>query len=164
MTVPLHAPGIIVQLNDVEWTTNETVDPPMWPIDKIRWKTLVSEERSGSRDLLLGIAELDAGEVHVLHDHPDSSEVYYILQGTARAVMNGRQIEVGPGTALFFPPQTKHEIANIGDQTLTFLWAFNKGTAELERWDERYTKAEESSLEDRAVSCGEHTREPGAPE
>jgi mannose-6-phosphate isomerase-like protein (cupin superfamily) len=138
MTGPRQPPANIVRAADLEWVSNETADPRMWPMDRIRWKTLVSRERNGSEDLLVGVAELDPGDVHVLHDHPASSEVYYILQGQARVVMGDGEYTVGPGTAVYFPPQTKHAVRNVGDQVLVLLWAFNKGAEEPERWDERY--------------------------
>jgi mannose-6-phosphate isomerase-like protein (cupin superfamily) len=126
----------VVSLEDVEWDTNETLDPAAWPQDRVRWKTLISEELTGSKDLLFGVAELDPGDAHGLHDHPDSAELYYVLQGSARVVLGDEEFDASPGTAVYTPARTKHEIRNTGTETLVFVWAFNKGSAEPDSWDQ----------------------------
>lgn len=135
----------MIRLDDVEWVTNKTVDPDMWPQDRIRWKTLISEELTGSEDLLFGVAELDPDQAHVMHDHPGSAELYYILQGTGRVQLGDERFDAGPGTAVYIPPQTKHEIVNVGSQTLVFVWAFNKGSVEPDRWDTKEERSGDSA-------------------
>jgi mannose-6-phosphate isomerase-like protein (cupin superfamily) len=69
----------------------------------------------------LAEARLPIGAVTTLHLHPQTEEIYYILAGRGRMCIDGERREVGPGDAIAIPPGARHQIENIGDQTLRFL-------------------------------------------
>jgi mannose-6-phosphate isomerase-like protein (cupin superfamily) len=50
-----------------------------------------------------------------------TSEVYYILQGEGMMHINDESARVGPGQAVYIPPDTCQFIQNTGDSELVFL-------------------------------------------
>ena len=78
-------------IRDVEdWDYCDT-----YPRDKCRFKYLISQEANDSKDLSCGIAELDPGEVHLLHYHPKEAELYYVLSGYAKVRVENEERDVG---------------------------------------------------------------------
>jgi oxalate decarboxylase/phosphoglucose isomerase-like protein (cupin superfamily) len=129
-----------VAFDDEPWRTYEThYDPRAWPADRTRWKTLVSAALTGAGDLLAGVAALDPGDVHLLHHHPDRSELYYVLRGSARVTVGDDDIRVRPGTAIYIPRGEQHRIENDGDEVFEIFYAFNQPASETGPfyvWDE----------------------------
>jgi len=106
---------------DVKWVSYEEVWPEAWTWDKLRFKPLIREEISNDwNHLRLIRAELDPGESHRLHHHPQPA-FYYILKGKAKLVLGDEETEAGPGTVMYIPSHVKHEITNIGKELLSFL-------------------------------------------
>jgi mannose-6-phosphate isomerase-like protein (cupin superfamily) len=50
-----------------------------------------------------------------------TSEVYYILTGSAEMTINGEKKIVKPHQAIYIPPDATQSICNIGKDGLTFL-------------------------------------------
>ncbi len=50
-----------------------------------------------------------------------TSEVYYILEGSGRMVIDGEEREVGPGSTVYIPPGAEQHISNTGAGDLKFL-------------------------------------------
>ena len=55
------------------------------------------------------------------HYHPQTAEIYYILNGRGRMEIEGEARDLGPGDAVAIPPGATHRIRNIGEDTLTLL-------------------------------------------
>ena len=64
----------------------------------VTWKTLLSSDRTPTDSLTVGLAELPGGTDEALalrrHDH---SEVYYVLSGKGRVVIEEEEFLVRPG-------------------------------------------------------------------
>ena len=57
-----------------------------------------------------------------LHKHPHPvEELLYVLRGKGIETVGDEQREVGPGTAIFIPPEVEHRIENTGDEMLMLL-------------------------------------------
>lgn len=56
---------------------------------------------------------------HPPHTHPNE-ELVIVKEGTLRAHVNGQEIEVGPGSVLFFASMQPHAVQNIGDTPATY--------------------------------------------
>jgi mannose-6-phosphate isomerase-like protein (cupin superfamily) len=55
------------------------------------------------------------------HYHRDTTEVYYILEGTGKMELNGDVIDVGPGTVVYIGPLTRHRLwSDEGVRTIVF--------------------------------------------
>jgi mannose-6-phosphate isomerase-like protein (cupin superfamily) len=68
----------------------------------------------------LAHAILPAGLVSLPH-RLKTSEVYYILSGQGRMSIDGEEQEVGPGQAIYIPPQAVQFIRNTGFTDLVFI-------------------------------------------
>ncbi len=102
--------------------------------DQGHWKSLIGKD-SGSTDLALGIGWLKPGDVHLLHHHEETSEFYYVLEGSGRVTVAGEEVEVGPGTVIYIPAGDKHRVINNGDKELVVLFGYSN-TDWGNTWDE----------------------------
>jgi oxalate decarboxylase/phosphoglucose isomerase-like protein (cupin superfamily) len=96
------------------------------PRDRGRLVELVSEQLVGSERLMVGLAWLGPGEVHLLHHHPHADEWYYVIGGAAEFTIGDDVIRGTAGSALWIPTSTPHRIHNDGDRPLEFLWGFDR--------------------------------------
>ncbi|MBW0101758.1 cupin domain-containing protein [Pseudonocardia sp. KRD291] len=97
------------------------------PRDQGRLVELVSQDLVGSERLMVGLAWLRPGEVHLLHHHPHADEWYYVIRGSAQFTIGDEVVRGSPGSALWIPTGTPHGIHNDDpDETVEFLWGFDK--------------------------------------
>lgn len=69
----------------------------------------------------LAEARLPMGARTEPHYHPKCEEIYYLTDGRGRVQVEADVREVGPGDAIAIPPGARHQITNIGNETLRFL-------------------------------------------
>jgi quercetin dioxygenase-like cupin family protein len=92
---------------------------------RVRWRTLLSADRTPSDSLTLGVAELDPGEAREFRPHRHAQpEAYYILSGEGIVSLAGRDHRVRPGSTVFVPGDTAHGARNTGSQVLRLLYVF----------------------------------------
>ena len=64
-----------------------------------------------------------------LHYHRETTEVYYILEGSGKIELNGDWVDLEPGTVILIEPGTRHRLVSHGDsgvKTVVFaIPAFN---------------------------------------
>jgi mannose-6-phosphate isomerase-like protein (cupin superfamily) len=56
-----------------------------------------------------------------LHTHPDIEESLYVLAGAGAAQWDDERVEIGPGSALCYPPGVIRKVTNTGDVPLTYI-------------------------------------------
>lgn len=63
----------------------------------------------------------------ILHYHRETTEVYYVLEGTGSMHLNGDIVSVDPGTVVYIEPGTRHRLVSpAGVRTIVFsIPAFN---------------------------------------
>jgi len=61
------------------------------------------------------------GEVLTAHAHGDMHELFIILEGTARMVVDGSVHQLSGGEAISLAPGESHELSNTSDGQLVFL-------------------------------------------
>ena len=92
---------------------------------RVRWRTLLSADRTPSDSLTLGVAELDPGEARDFRPHRHAQpEVYYILSGEGIVSLSGAEHPVWPGTTIFIPGDAAHGARNTGSEVLRLLYVF----------------------------------------
>ncbi|GDX31150.1 hypothetical protein LBMAG15_00840 [Actinomycetes bacterium] len=76
----------------------------------------------------LEIWELPVGASEGAHSHDESepeygamSEVYLLIEGSARMTMDGVTVELGPGDAVLAAPGVYHDLTNTGSIPLRVL-------------------------------------------
>lgn len=96
------------------------------PRDQGRMVELVSEQLVGSERPMVGLAWLSPGETHLLHHHPYADEWYHLIRGSAEFTVGEDIIRGTPGSTLWIPRSVQHGIRNDTDETLEFLWGFDR--------------------------------------
>ena len=73
------------------------------------------DPRTGSRSMALGTQDLDSGAGIPLHRHDTADEVLIIEDGHAHAMLDGKVVDVGPGSAVYVPRGTWHGVESAGE-------------------------------------------------
>jgi mannose-6-phosphate isomerase-like protein (cupin superfamily) len=76
----------------------------------------------GVRGFGLYQVELPAGGQTVSHDHADdgAEDVYAVLQGSGVVVVDGEEVEIGPGQFVAVTPESTRHV-RAGEHGLTFI-------------------------------------------
>lgn len=90
---------------------------------RIRWKLLLSGERTETVGIVTGIAEIPPGGRLPLHHH-EPEEAYYIVSGRGQIEIADRTTVVGPGCAVYIPPNAPHAFECVGIEPLVFVFTF----------------------------------------
>ena len=85
-------------------------------------RELLAYRNSSIMKQSLAEARIPPGGTTTPHFHPQTEEIYYILQGHGAMRIENETQNVGPGDAIAIPPGMKHQIHNCSsDTTLVFL-------------------------------------------
>lgn len=95
--------------------------PPFITADGSEIRELLAHRNSCIQKQSLAEARVAPGQSTQPHYHPQTEEIYYILQGRGRMRINQECRDVGPGDAIAIPPGVAHQITNTGEATLLFL-------------------------------------------
>ena len=77
----------------------------------------------GARHLAVTWVTCAQGSQQPLHSHADSEQVYVIVRGTGRMLVDEEEQVVGEGDTIYIPPGTRHAIRNESDSELVFASA-----------------------------------------
>ena len=72
-------------------------------------------------NLMFVRAQLQPGEAHRFHHHPQMEEILYVLSGTAEQWVEREKRIMRSGDALYLPVGIVHGTYNVGDDVLDFL-------------------------------------------
>ncbi len=125
---PIAPRPAIVDQADLEWEGGEGAS-----LDAgkgIRWKLLITGERTETRDLATGIAEVAPG-AELMHHRHEPAEIYFIISGRGEMDIEDRLQSVGPGCAVYIPPDVRHAVRCTGAEPLVLVFAFAR-----DRFDE----------------------------
>ncbi len=84
-------------------------------------RELLAHRNSAIRNQSLAEARLPEGAGTIPHLHPQTEEIYYILEGEAEMIIADERQSVGVGDAIAIPPGIVHQIVNRGVGTLKFI-------------------------------------------
>jgi len=62
----------------------------------------------GAKGIEVVLGVIQKGKGALPHAHPGIEQVCYLLEGTARAEVEGERCELGPGDACYFPADKMH--------------------------------------------------------
>jgi len=71
--------------------------------------------------LSLGRVTLEPGATIGEHAHPNTEDLYLILEGRGVGLLNGERFPVGPGDLFLVKAGGTHGLINDSDEPLTFL-------------------------------------------
>jgi mannose-6-phosphate isomerase-like protein (cupin superfamily) len=84
-------------------------------------RELLAYRNSCIRKQSLAEARLPPGTSTTPHCHPQTEEIYYILEGQGQMQVGNEVRRVGPNDAIAIPPGHRHHITNVGGCVLRFL-------------------------------------------
>lgn len=87
-------------------------------------------ETVDSKKLVFVLGSFAPGEGLDPHIHPESEEIYYIIEGTG-TVYTGKEkkeISIEPGMALYIPDGIEHSVRNTGSDRLVIGFSLSPGT------------------------------------
>ena len=70
--------------------------------------------------IIVGLMRMKAGTGAELHSHPNEQWIY-VLEGTFHAVIDGKEIDVKPGSVLYIPANTMHAGKATPDGDVVFF-------------------------------------------
>jgi quercetin dioxygenase-like cupin family protein len=84
-------------------------------------RRLIGAENVGAKNIevVLGVVEKNQGALP--HAHPGIEQVCYLLEGRARAEVNGEVCELKPGDCCFFPANARHIFTVTSDEPVKVL-------------------------------------------
>ena len=115
----MAAEPVVVESAECEWER--------WPDEliaergEVRWKTLLSADRTPSDTFTLGIASLEPGDVLREHRHAQA-ELYLVLDGTGDVMLEDAVHPLAAGAAVFIPGGARHGIRNTGSAALRLAY------------------------------------------
>jgi mannose-6-phosphate isomerase-like protein (cupin superfamily) len=86
--------------------------------------------QEGVEKISVGMTILPAGNSTSSHSHESEIEVWLIIQGRGKAVLDGQTAEVGPESVIFIPPNSTHQLINTGEEELRMFWVYTPPGAE----------------------------------
>lgn len=81
----------------------------------------------------LGMVTLDpeGGQVP-WHNHPEE-EIYLILEGTGEICVDDERKEITAGQTVYIPPDKFHQLTNIGETPLQFIYCYGPA-GDVDHW------------------------------
>ena len=90
---------------------------------------------TGAQKQILGLGRIKPGKGHTRHNHEDSEEFIYFLEGKANQTIENedgvQEKELGPGEMVYIPQGAYHSTSNVGDGDLVFLCCYLNAGSEL---------------------------------
>ena len=114
---------ILTQIDDI------LAANPMKATDKIQLINVAQDDT-----VTVNIARVREGAVLKPHIHKTHDEVAYIVKGSGQMFVNGKWIDVKPGTFHFNPMNKVHATRNAGKEDLVLLSIFTPSMKEADRY------------------------------
>ena len=90
---------------------------------EIRWKTLVSADKTPSQGLSMGILEVPRGAMLGLHRHAPQ-ETYYVIAGAGSLLTAQGELPLRTGDVVYLPNNEPHGVRNTDSELLKLVWTF----------------------------------------
>jgi quercetin dioxygenase-like cupin family protein len=84
-------------------------------------RRLIGAENVGASKLEVVLGVVEKGKGALPHAHPGIEQVCYMIEGRARAEVDGEACELGPGDCCFFPPDMPHVFTVVSDEPVKVL-------------------------------------------
>jgi mannose-6-phosphate isomerase-like protein (cupin superfamily) len=107
----------------MSWVVIDVDRAPRHPLHKGRGTSIqLVNEAIGARHVDLHINELHPrAPIGNYHVHRTAENIYLILAGRARMIVEGREQLAGAGQVVFIPPGVRHATGNAGDTPLRLV-------------------------------------------
>lgn len=82
---------------------------------------LIGPDTVGANRVEVVLGVIEKGQGALPHSHPGIEQVCYMLEGRARAEVDGQTRELGPGDCCFFPADMRHTFTVTSDTPVKVL-------------------------------------------
>jgi mannose-6-phosphate isomerase-like protein (cupin superfamily) len=86
-------------------------------------KLAVSPDTIGSKNISVGLSIIPPGSSSNPHIHKGEEEVFYVVSGKGKVMLNRKKFNIKPGTFIYIKPGTLHQLINTGKEVLKVHWA-----------------------------------------
>lgn len=100
------------------------------PRDVLPWGTLqwlASAKLLPGAEQTLGLCEILPGQKNPRHYHPNCEELLYVISGRGRHSLDDEWLELEAGSTIRVPVGVKHQLINVGPESLHCFIAFSTG-------------------------------------
>ena len=109
----------IFRLKDMEWIPPSHESPQSPSV----WKKVLLQKADllEGRVQMVNWCRMEPGKAFRAHYHEDMEEVFLILKGQAKILVNGKEAGMAEGEAVVIPLREVHEMKNVGGEDLEYL-------------------------------------------
>lgn len=86
----------------------------------VKWKTLISGDRTPTQDLVCGLAEFGPSGMLASHHHAEA-EIVHVLRGSGCGRVGDKTVDLSQGLTIFVPGTVPH-MWQAGAEGLTLLY------------------------------------------
>ncbi len=86
-------------------------------------KHLAAPWTFGTRNIWMGVSKVDPGSSSSLHSHDDGEEIFYVINGHGRIRVDEEEEAIEPGSCIYIPAGSSHQLINTSDETLKVVAA-----------------------------------------
>lgn len=128
------SPRNLVRTRDLRPEDAAHIKHPMNPNSEIFVHRL--SDHAGIQRLHMNIARIPPGrESYLPHSHTFQEEWVFVIEGDGTAVIDGKDIAIGPGDYMGFPTDgTTHHLKNTGQSDLVVLQGGERTPREVSRF------------------------------
>ena len=91
---------------------------------------LVTKDLTGDPGFYMGHARFQPGAIVPEHVHKTEMEAVYVISGNAKMTIGKQTYEIGPGFAIYVPPDTPHSLTNDGKVPVEVIHMYAPGGPE----------------------------------
>jgi mannose-6-phosphate isomerase-like protein (cupin superfamily) len=84
-------------------------------------KHLAAPWTLGTQNLWVGVSKVDPGSSSNMHAHDDMEEIFYVISGHGKIRVGDEEEPIEPGSCIYMPLNTPHQLINTSDETLKVL-------------------------------------------
>jgi len=95
------------------------------PQPEMRFILKVDPQNGGSSHLVFGTEDMAPGGKIELHRHPESDEILFFQNGTAKVTLGESSREVHSGATVFIPANTWISATNVGNEVIHLVFIFS---------------------------------------
>jgi mannose-6-phosphate isomerase-like protein (cupin superfamily) len=103
---------------------------------------LFDEERGKHPEMQVGIGAIGPNIHYTLHRHA-MPEIYYVLGGAGLVLLDGEDIPLSQGMALYVPPNVVHGVDNFGSVPVRLYYIYGQEAVGLLNWQSTWTPEED---------------------
>jgi mannose-6-phosphate isomerase-like protein (cupin superfamily) len=109
----------IFRLHDLEWIPASHESPQSPSV----WKKVLLQKADllEGRVQMVNWCRMEPGRSFRAHYHEDMEEIFIILKGQARILVNGEEAEIGAREAVVILPREIHQMKNTRGEDLEYL-------------------------------------------